>query len=163
MNNVEQIIKNNNIVPKWFITIKYIETESFVLKGKLNTKSDNTNLTKVEKSTNYFINLLYQYSYNKTSTRKIIVSKYQILSFLELGEAKYGYHAHLIIEDILSKNVEEIRDILLKVQFKHKGIRTKDEQAIDIKPYKSHHSSYVTKQSTAIYFPLNTTTSRINK
>lgn len=163
MNNIEQIITNNNIAPKWFITIKYIETESFVLKGKLNAKSDNTNLSKVEKSTNYFINLLYQYSYNKSATRKILVPKFQILSFLELGEAIYGYHAHLVTEDILGKSIEEIQDILLRIRYKHKGIRTKDKQAIDIRPYKPHHSSYVDKQSTAIYFPLSTTTTRINK
>jgi hypothetical protein len=151
MNNIEQIIKNNNILPKWFITIKYIETESFVLKGKLNTKCDNTNLTQVEKSTNYFINLLYQYSYNKSATRKILVPKFQILSFLELTE------------DILDKTIEEIQDILLRIRYKHRGIKTKDEKAIDIRPYKPHHSSYVDKQSTAIYFPLSTITSRINK
>jgi hypothetical protein len=163
MNNIEQIIKNNNITPKWFLTIKYIETESFVLSGKLNTKSDNTNLTKVEKSTNYFINLLYQYSYNKSATRKILVPKFQILSFLELGEARYGYHAHLVTEDILDKTIEEIQDILLRIRYKHRGIKAKDKKAIDIKPYKPHHSSYVDKQSTAIYFPLSTTTTRINK
>ena len=82
MNNVQQIIKNTGITPKWFITIKFIETQSFTLsrgEAKLNIKSDNTNITKVEKSINYFINLLYQAVYGKTSTKKIREKKFQIL------------------------------------------------------------------------------------
>jgi phenylalanyl-tRNA synthetase beta subunit len=163
MNNIEQIITNNNIIPKWFITIKYKETKSFVLGDrKSNIKADNTNLTKVETATNYFINLLYQYAYNKSSTNKINDTKFQILSFLELGQAKYGYHAHLVVENILEMNIDEIKQILSRIKIKHSGIRTNDVNAIDIRPYKSHHAGYVDKQSTPIYFPLSTKTSRIN-
>jgi predicted transcriptional regulator len=165
MNTINQILHNNNITPEWFITIKFSSTESFTLSNTDNTlifKADNQNIFKVEKEVNYFINLLYQSVYNKTSTKKIKETKFQILSFIEQGESK-DYHCHLIVEKIKDKSIDELKQILDKIRIKHKGIRTRDTNAIDIIPYDYRHSIYAFKAFTPTYNPLSTTTSRINR
>jgi hypothetical protein len=165
MNTIHQIIRNNNIIPKWFITIKFISTESFSLSNhddRLNIKFDNNNIAKVEKEINYFINLLYQAVYGKTSTKKIKEPKFQILSFIEKGEANYEYHCHLITENINDKSIEELKEILSRIRIKHKGIRSRDTNAIDIIPYAYRHSTYVFKTFTKETNPLSILTSRIN-
>lgn len=166
MSTINQLLFNNNIIPKWFITVKFSSTKSFSLSGnddKLNIKSDNNNITKVEKEINYFINLLYQAVYDKTSTKKIKEPKFQILSFIERGEANYDYHAHLITENIPDKSFPEIEEILSKIRIKHKGISSRDETTIDIILYEYRHAIYVMKTFSATNNPLSTVSSRINK
>lgn len=159
---IQTIITNNNISPKWFITIKFAQTKSFTLSkhnDKLINKSDAVNLEKVEKNTNYFINLLYQTIYKKSRISRI-PNKFKILVFLEKGIADYDYHCHMILENMLNYDQKYIHEVLKTIQSKHSAI-DKYSSGVDIISYSKRHNHYVMKDWTKNNLPLSTICSRI--
>jgi hypothetical protein len=162
IDHIQTIITNNNISPKWFITIKFAQTKSFTLSkhnDKLINKSDAVNLDKVQKNTNYFINLLYKAIYKKSRISRIS-NKFKILVFLEKGYANYDYHAHLIVEEMLNYDQKYIYEVLKTIQSKHPSI-DKYSSGIDIIPYAKRHNHYVMKDWTKNNLPLSTICSRL--
>jgi hypothetical protein len=156
IDHIQTIITNNNISPKWFITIKFAQTKSFTLSkhnDKLINKSDAVNLD------NYFINLLYKAIYKKSRISRIS-NKFKILVFLEKGYANYDYHAHLIVEEMLNYDQKYIYEVLKTIQSKHPSI-DKYSSGIDIIPYAKRHNHYVMKDWTKNNLPLSTICSRL--
>jgi hypothetical protein len=162
LNPIQTIITNNHISPKWFLTIKFAQTKSFTLSklnDKLINKQDAVNLDKVQKNTNYFINLLYQAIYKKSKISRI-PNKFKILVFLEKGISNYDYHCHMIVEDIINYDQKSIHEVLKTIQSKHPAI-DKYSSGINIIPYAKRHNHYVMKDWTKNNLPLSTICSRI--
>lgn len=156
---VTALISKTNFKPKWFICVHYKTNKSSrhnFEDYQFHVKSETDTISKVERNFRHFKNLLLCKTYNVTSRNKIKCNKFRFLHFYELGEAKYNYHSHIVIEDIPKHpTLEDVKGLLKAVQLRHPDIEN-SEIAIDVRLiYSNDWLSYVLKTATQSFTPLD--------
>ena len=165
-NLVTALISKTNFKPKWFISVHYktnrssrhnFEDYEFKVISEVHT------IDKVEKNFKHLKNLLLCKVYNVSNANRIRCNKFRFLAFNELGEAKYNYHSHIVIEDIPDyPTLEDVEDLLEAVQLRHKSIENL-ETAIDVRLiYSDGWIDYVLKTATQSLTPLDIINSDID-
>jgi len=163
---VTSIVKSTNFKQKWFISVQYKSNRANrynFKKHQFNIISETDTIDKVEKNFKHLKNLLLCEVYNVTNANRIRCNKFRFLHFYELGEAKYNYHSHIVVEDIPDyPTVEDVEGLLEAVQARHKGIEEL-AIAIDVQPiYSDGWLPYVLKTTTQSFTSLDIINSDID-
>lgn len=139
---LNKIILEQNFKPKYYITIKYIESKS-------------TRIEQTEKLFKHFKNLLLCRIYRVTAKSRLPIDRIRMLGFHELGESQTHFHTHILIEDIPGyPTIESIMTLLELVKMKHPGMQKGINEA-HINKFHRNQKSYSLKQTNRDYLSLD--------
>jgi hypothetical protein len=139
---LNKIIKEQKLLIKFYITIKYKEQNSKTIES-------------TELSFRHFKNLLLCKIYGVSSKSRLPEDRIKMLVFNEMGEAGTHYHTHVLIENIPNyTTIESVESLLRAVQKKHQGIPNGVNE-VHVRKQHSYQKTYSLKQTTRNYISLD--------